>query len=236
MSISPPVFTFRSVNVLADAATRSSGNSSTSILTNISTVIHPEETVLLTGNTGTGKTTFLRLLYGAILPTQGSVSIGGVTTQEMSSKARMLLRRSYGIAFQDCKLLPNRTIVDNIVYPLMIIGKDYTEAKKEACTLLEQFTCKHLQDLLPRDISGGEGHIVTFIRAVLHRPSVLILDEPTADLDAERTDVIADILRERFRTNTTVFAVTHNEKLSSMFGGDRHFHFANGTMTEQTVA
>ena len=179
-------------------------------LQNINLHIRPGEFVSLVGQSGTGKTTFAKLLIAEEQPTHGQIIIGGWDISGIRSSEIPLLRRQIGVVFQDFKLLPKKTVYENVAFALEVCG---AAPKKIASVVPQALKIVGLADKAgryPRQISGGEQQRVVIARSLAHRPKIIIADEPTGNLDSINTREIIDLLKKINEFGTTIVLVTHN--------------------------
>ncbi len=182
-------------------------------LTNINLKIERGEFVFLTGPSGAGKTTLLRLLYGALTPTRGQVLIDGQNVSRMAASQIPLLRRSVGVVFQDFKLLPARTVFENVAITLEVLGWGRADIGKKVMHVLKQMGMESKLNLTPQRLSGGEQQRVALARALVNDPKVLLADEPTGNLDDANKNQILNIFKEANVRGTTVVVATHDRRL-----------------------
>lgn len=182
-------------------------------LRDVTVNIEKGEFVFLIGPTGSGKTTFLRLIYREIKPTRGSVYVMGENLAKMKEKEIPYLRRQIGFVFQDFKLLPYKTVYENIAFALEVIGCNPDEADARVEEILDRVGLSHRRDLLPYQLSGGERQRVAIARALVNDPPILLADEPTGNLDFEAARGIMELLLEANLHGTTVIVATHNRDI-----------------------
>lgn len=182
----------------------------TSGLSNISLVIEKGEFVFLVGPTGSGKTTLLRLLIADTLPTKGTVIVEDLDLGKLPHSKIPHLRKKIGVVFQDLKLLMDRTVLENIVLPLEVVGIKFIEAKKRAEAVMEQIGISTHRDKFPIQLSGGELQRAAIARALVLSPDILLADEPTGNLDPETGREIVKLLLNINEKGTTVIMATHN--------------------------
>ena len=175
--------------------------------------IEKGEFVFLTGPSGAGKTTLLRLLYGALTPTRGQVLIDGQNVSRMTSAQIPQLRRMVGVVFQDFKLLPTRTVFENVAITLEVLGWGRADIGKKVMHILKQMDMESKLNLTPQRLSGGEQQRVALARALVNDPKVLLADEPTGNLDDANKNQILNIFKEANIRGTTVVVATHDRRL-----------------------
>jgi len=182
-------------------------------LNGITLRIEKGEFVFLTGPSGAGKTTLLRLLYGALTPTHGQVLIDGQNVSRMAASQIPILRRSIGVVFQDFKLLPNRTVFENVSITLEVLGWGRADIGKKVMHVLKQMGMEGKINLTPQRLSGGEQQRVALARALVNDPKILVADEPTGNLDDANKNQILNIFKEANVRGTTVVVATHDRRL-----------------------
>ena len=197
------------------------------ILSDINLNIDKGEFVFLTGASGAGKTTLLKLIFCEERATHGQILVNNLNLARINSTRRAWLRRSIGFVFQDFHLLPNRTIQDNILFPLEIAGIPRREAKKRTRVILKNLGLEHRLHLKPPPLSGGEQQRVAIARAIINDPILLLADEPTGNLDPENTHAVMEILKEVNARGTTVIVATHDRSLIEGYP-KRVIHLASG--------
>ncbi|MBM3231105.1 cell division ATP-binding protein FtsE [Candidatus Peregrinibacteria bacterium] len=186
---------------------------SVKVLESISFRINPGEFVCITGKSGAGKSTLLHLLTGAEMISRGSIEIDGVDLRTVPAPVMQLFRRRLGIVFQDYKLLRNRTVAENIAFPLEVCGVPDAEITKRVRTVLAQMDLTKHANTLPAALSGGEKARTAIARAVVHSPLILLADEPTGNIDPEQSLEIMRLFREIHAKGTTVVIATHDTGL-----------------------
>jgi len=169
--------------------------------------------VFLTGPSGAGKTTLLRLLYGALTPTRGQVLIDGQNVSRMTDSQIPHLRRMIGVVFQDFKLLPSRTVFENVSITLEVLGWGRADIGKKVMHTLRQMGMESKIHLTPERLSGGEQQRVALARALVNDPKILLADEPTGNLDDANKNQILNIFKEANVRGTTVVVATHDRRL-----------------------
>jgi cell division transport system ATP-binding protein len=179
-------------------------------LSDVTVDVDKGEFVFLVGSSGSGKSTFLRLLLKEDSPTAGSVHVAGKDLARLSHWKVPALRRQIGCVFQDFRLLPNKTVFDNVAFALEVIGKPRQLIDKVVPEVLELVGLQGKGGRLPDELSGGEQQRVAIARAFANRPMILIADEPTGNLDPSTSVGIMKLLDRINRTGTTVIMATHD--------------------------
>jgi len=182
-------------------------------LRDISLTLERGEFVFLTGSSGAGKTSLLRLLFGAEQPSAGQILVSGRNITRMKAAQVPALRRQIGVIFQDFKLLPERTVFDNVAIALEIAGTAKREIRTRVWSLLKRLGLGHRIDHRPRTLSGGEQQRVAIARALVNDPPLLLADEPTGNLDPGLALDIMDIIADAHARGTTVIVATHDPTL-----------------------
>ncbi|MEK7653114.1 MAG: cell division ATP-binding protein FtsE [Patescibacteria group bacterium] len=182
-------------------------------LKNINLHIEPGEFVSIVGQSGSGKTTVVRLLISEIRPTSGKIIIGGWDITNVNRRQIPALRCQIGVVFQDFKLLPKKTVFENVAFALEVSGTPKSRIAKIVPQVLDIVDLKDKTGRYPQELSGGEKQRVAIARALIHRPKVLLADEPTGNLDALNTKDIIDLLLKINEFGTTVVLVTHNKDI-----------------------
>ena len=169
------------------------------------------EFVYIIGPTGSGKSTLIKLLDGEELPTKGNVEVVGINVGELKRKQVPIYRRNIGVVFQDFRLLPTKTVYENIAYALEVINMKKPQIKKRVDEVLDVVSLKEKKTSFPHELSGGQQQRIAIARAIANRPKVLIADEPTGNLDPGKSDQIMNLLeRINKRYGTTILMVTHD--------------------------
>ncbi|PIF03579.1 MAG: cell division ATP-binding protein FtsE [Propionibacterium sp.] len=179
-------------------------------LQKITVDIEAREFVFLVGASGSGKSTFLRLILREHRPTTGTIHVAGKDLNHLRSWQVPKLRRSIGTVFQDFRLLPGKTVHENVAFALQVIGRPTREINKAVEETLELVGLTGKEKRLPGELSGGEEQRVAIARAVVNRPKILIADEPTGNLDPENSIGIMKLLDRINKLNTTVIMATHD--------------------------
>ena len=167
----------------------------------------------LVGPNGAGKSTLISLLIGHEKPTSGMITIDGVHIEKMDFTMRQLFRRKIGIVFQDYKLLPKKTVYENVAFAMEVCGSPEYEISQKVPMILDMVGLLPRQQQYPDELSGGEQQRCALARALVHSPNLLIADEPTGNLDEQTSAEIMHILRTINESGTTVIMTTHNPKL-----------------------
>jgi cell division transport system ATP-binding protein len=182
-------------------------------LVDVSLEINKGEFVFLTGPSGAGKSTLLKLIFCAERPTRGQLLVNGRNIGRLARSAVPYLRRNVGVVFQDFKLLPRRTVEENVSVALEVLGTRTTEIRRKTFALLKQVGLAHKLHHYPPRLSGGEQQRVAIARALVNDPQILLADEPTGNLDASRSQEILELLEAANARGTTIIVATHDEKL-----------------------
>jgi cell division transport system ATP-binding protein len=187
-------------------------------LSDVSVRVDKGEFVFLTGPSGAGKTTFLRLLFRDEVPTTGQVLVNNESIAAMPPSRVPYLRRQIGVVFQDFKLLRRKTVFENVAYATQVIGLPAKEQRRRTYHVLEMLALNHRLHSYPEQISGGEQQRVAIARALVNRPLVLLADEPTGNLDPELSLQIVELFKEINAQGTTVVFATHDRELIRRLG------------------
>src|SRR5688500_298773 len=190
------------------------GRSRIPALADITFSVNPGDFTVLHGASGAGKTTLLRMLYRAERPTEGEIEVAGFDLSTLRRREIPQLRRSIGIVFQDAKLLPGRTVFDNVAFVLRVLGTPRREIMPLAFTALKAVGLSARAQAYPHQLSQGEAQRVSLARALVKAPPLLLADEPTGNLDAEMADEILALLKEAWTRGTTVVLATHQAGLA----------------------
>ncbi len=185
----------------------------TPALTNVNLDIEKGEFVFLVGASGSGKTTFLRLLLREELPDQGRILEAGRDIGALPKWRVPYLRRNIGCVFQDFRLLPNKTVFENVAFALEVIGRPRSTVDSQVPQILELVGLGEKAKNLPGELSGGEQQRVAVARAFVNRPLILLADEPTGNLDPSNSESIMALLERINRTGTTVVMATHDKNM-----------------------
>lgn len=169
--------------------------------------------VFLTGASGAGKSTLLKLIYAGLKPSSGQVQVDGQNVTRLSRSQIPYLRRMIGVVFQDFKLLPNRTVFENVAITLEVLGWGKSDIGKKVYHMLKQMGLEQKLNVSPLRLSGGEQQRVALARALVNDPKILLADEPTGNLDEENKQLIVNIFKEANIRGTTVVVATHDRRL-----------------------
>lgn len=184
-----------------------------SVLNQVTVTIHQGEFVYLVGPSGAGKSSLLKLLYREAEASTGRLKVGQYDLTKITDRQLPYLRRSIGVVFQDYKLLPNKTVYENVAFAMEVIGEKRKVIKKRVNEVLSQVGLKRKAKSFPAQLSGGEQQRVAIARAIVNQPKLLIADEPTGNLDPERSEEIMTILESIHEQGTTIIMATHNKEL-----------------------
>jgi len=186
-------------------------------LKNLSFEIAKGEMVFLTGHSGAGKSTLLKLIAAIECPNSGSVVVNGQNIKSIKNGALPYLRRNLGLIFQDHKLLFDRSAFDNVMLPLQICGFDHRESSKRVRAALDKVGLLKREKTNPIALSGGEQQRLCIARAIVNRPSILLADEPTGNLDTEYSNEIMHIFKSFHQVGVTLVISTHDESVLKQF-------------------
>jgi len=199
--------------ILLDRVTKKYPRSSNASLDRISLHVDPKEFVIVVGQSGAGKTTLLRLLTREERPSSGKIIVGGIDYDKLKDKDIPILRRKIGVVFQDFKLLPNKTVFENVAFALEIVGVSNREIRHTVPKVLDIVNLKGKENRMPRELSGGERQRVAIARAIVRQPRILVADEPTGNLDPKHAWDVIKVLEKINRYGTTVLLTTHNQDI-----------------------
>jgi cell division transport system ATP-binding protein len=196
-------------------------------LSNITLDISKNELLFISGPSGAGKTTLLKLLYLGEKVSEGQVLIEGINLSRISLDRIPFLRRKFGIIFQDYKLIPTKTVFDNVAIVLEATGKKRRFIEKKVKSILRTVGMEETLHSLPPSLSGGEQQRIAFARAVVGDPKIILADEPTGNLDEVSADIILELLKRFHTRGATVIIATHDKELILKTGG-RVIHLNQG--------
>ena len=176
------------------------------------------EFVFLTGPSGAGKSTFLRLLLMQERPSEGEIFVNGQNLATLSRREIQEYRRGLGFVFQDFKLLPDKTVLENVAFVPRVLGMPLPQQQRRTFQVLKWVGLQHRMSAYPRDLSGGEQQRIAIARALVNDPVLLLADEPTGNLDPDLSREIMELLREVNAGGTTVLVATHDRELIRLVG------------------
>ena len=180
-------------------------------LRQISASIERGEWIFLSGPSGAGKTTLMNIIFGMILPTEGQVEVGGLDLTRASETQLRLYRRNIGFVFQNARLLEHATVFENVALPLQVRGFSDDMMDKLVFGTLEQLGLESFAEVPTKILSGGEKQKVALARAMVTKPSLILADEPTGNLDAQSGQLIMDLFRKIHQQGATIILATHDE-------------------------
>ena len=178
-------------------------------LTNVNLKIEKGEFIFLVGASGAGKSTFIKLLLKEQDPTNGKIYVGGQDISEISRRKIPFFRRSISVIFQDFRLLPNKTVFENVAFAMEVIEASSKEIRRQVPMVLSMVGLSERASQYPHELSGGERQRVSIARAIVNNPAILIADEPTGNLDPETAWEIMKVLKSISRRGTTIIMATH---------------------------
>jgi cell division transport system ATP-binding protein len=199
--------------ILLDRVTKTYSRDTAAALDRITLHVEPKEFVIVVGQSGAGKTTLLKLLTREERPSSGKIIIGGIDYDKLKDKDIPMLRRKIGVVFQDFKLLPGKTVFENVAFALEIVGVSNREIRHTVPKVLDIVNLKGKENRMPRELSGGERQRVAIARAIVRQPRILIADEPTGNLDPKHAWDVIRVLEKINRYGTTVLLTTHNQDI-----------------------
>lgn len=199
------------------------------VLSEIDFSIKPGEFVSVVGPSGAGKTTLIKLILGTVQPSEGVLFVHDKDLRELSGEALQQYRRNIGTVFQDYKLLPGKTVFENVAFPLEACNFHLPEILARVPEALAAVGVRHLQDQFPHELSGGEAQRVSLARALVHRPKLILADEPTGNLDSENAKQVIKELLKINMGGVGVLLTTHNHPLVDIIG-QKVVHLENGRL------
>ena len=200
---------FENVTKVYDAGNRA--------LDGVSVHIDDGEFVFLVGPSGSGKSTIIKLLTAELEPTSGSISVNGFQLERIKRRKIPYMRRTLGVIFQDFRLIDNKTVFENVAFAMRVVGASTKEIKKRVPYVLDLVGLENRGRRLPHELSGGEQQRVAIARALVNNPAMIIADEPTGNLDPQRSYEIMRLLERINALGTTVMVVTHEKELVNRF-------------------
>jgi cell division transport system ATP-binding protein len=204
-------------------------------LRDVSLELRKGELAFLTGPSGAGKTTLMRLVFAAERPSEGQILVLGRNVGRLSSSGVPALRRRIGVVFQDFKLLPRRSVEENVAVALDVLGVPRRQARARVFGMLKRVGLQHRRHHPPLALSGGEQQRLAIARALVNEPEILLADEPTGNLDAELTLEIMDLIAGVAARGTAVFVATHDRRLVERYAR-RLVRLEGGRIAEDTGA
>jgi cell division transport system ATP-binding protein len=199
--------------ILLDRVTKTYPKRRDSALNRLSLHVEAKEFVIVVGPSGAGKSTLLKILTREEKPNSGKIIVGGIDYERLKDRDIPKLRRKIGVVFQDFKLLPNKTVFENVSFALEIAGMSNREIKYTVPKVLSIVGLKGKEKSYPRELSGGEMQRVAIARAVVRQPKILIADEPTGNLDPKHAWDVIKVLEKINKYGTTVLLTTHNQEI-----------------------
>ncbi len=185
-------------------------------LENVNISIEKGEFVFIVGSSGAGKSTLMKLLLKEIEPTEGKIFLNKVDITKVKNRRIPYIRRNLGVVFQDFRLLPNKTVYENVAFAMEIVGASGKEIRRQVPIILSMVGLSDKAHNYPNQLSGGEHQRVAIARAIVNNPSVLIADEPTGNLDPDTAWEIMKLIKEINRRGTTVVMATHAKEIVNM--------------------
>ena len=186
-------------------------------LNGVSMQIEDGEFCFLVGPSGSGKSTIIKLITGELKPTSGNVHVNGYSLERIRKREIPYLRRTVGVVFQDYRLIDKMTVYENVAFAMRVIGAKEKEIRERVPYVLELVGLENKMDRHPTEMSGGEQQRLAIARALVNNPSTIIADEPTGNLDPERSFEIMALLQEINDLGTTMLVVTHDHNLVELF-------------------
>jgi cell division transport system ATP-binding protein len=200
-------------------------------LRDLSLRVDKGEFVFLTGPSGAGKSTLLRLLLRQDVPSEGQLVVGGRNLAALTPRQVQTYRRSLGFVFQDFKLLPNRTVLENVAFVPRVLGMPLAQQQRRTFQVLKWVGLQHRMNAQPAELSGGEQQRIAIARALVNDPAIILADEPTGNLDPDLSLEIMNLFREINARGTTVLVATHDRELIRRVGR-RALTLDHGTIVE----
>ena len=202
------------------------------VFSNITLKVNAGDFLYLIGETGSGKSSLLKALYGELKVSAGNISLTDINLNKIKSKEIPALRRKLGIVFQDFQLLPDRSVFDNLSFVLKATGwKDKTKISTRINEVLESVHLNNVKEKMPYTLSGGEQQRAAIARALLNNPEIILADEPTGNLDPEKSNKIIELLQEINAKGTTILIATHDYSIIKKYKA-RTLQCANQKVSE----
>lgn len=187
-------------------------------LQDVNVHIEPGEFVFVVGPSGAGKSTFIKMLFREVLPTTGSIFVNGMDILALSPKEIPFMRRQLGIIFQDYRLLPDRTVFENVAFAMQVIEAPHRKIRRQVMNVLDLVGLRDRANAYPNELSGGEQQRVAIARAIVNNPVFVIADEPTGNLDPETSWDIMGIFKAINDAGTTIVMATHDKEVVDAMG------------------
>ena len=187
-------------------------------LQDVNVHIEPGEFVFVVGPSGAGKSTFIKMLFREVIPSTGSIFVNGTNILELGPKETPYMRRQLGIIFQDYRLLPDRTVYENVAFAMEVIEAPHRKIKRRVLNVLDLVGLRSRCNSYPNELSGGEQQRIAIARAIVNDPLLVIADEPTGNLDPETSWDIMEIFKEINETGTTIVMATHDKEIVDAMG------------------
>ena len=187
-------------------------------LQDVNVHIEPGEFVFVVGPSGAGKSTFIKMLFREVLPTTGSIFVNGTDILSLTPKEIPFMRRQLGIIFQDYRLLPDRTVYENVAFAMQVIEAPHRKIRRQVNNVLDLVGLRHRSNAYPNELSGGEQQRIAIARAIVNDPVFVIADEPTGNLDPETSWDIMEIFKEINSAGTTIVMATHDKDVVDAMG------------------
>lgn len=197
--------------ILVDKVTKQYGDKK--VLDDVSFKIEGGELVTIVGNSGAGKTTLMHALIGAIPTSEGNIKVDSYELPKIRSSKLQEYRRKIGTVFQDYRLLPRKTVFENVAFALEVAGYSQNFIEKRTIEVLQLTGLERLRNHFPQELSGGEQQRTAIARALVHAPELLFADEPTGNLDSENTIALAKLFKKINQSGTTVVIATHDKEV-----------------------
>jgi len=204
------------------------------VLTDVNFQVNPGEFICLTGPSGAGKSTIVHLLIRADVPTNGMIEVDGANLAKLPPPILQLYRRRTGVVFQDYKLLPDRTVEENIAFALEVCGEPDEVVDERTAEIMDRLQLSDRADAFPSELSGGEKTRTALARALVHKPGILIADEPTGNIDPDQSIHILNFLRQVNSEGTTVILATHDRSVVDALGV-RVIRLENGKIVRDSI-
>ncbi|HPP88595.1 MAG TPA: ATP-binding cassette domain-containing protein, partial [bacterium] len=203
-------------------------------LDNINIEINRGELVFLTGASGSGKTTFLQLIYRGIYPTAGEIYVENQEITELPDRKVPMIRKKIGVVFQDFKLLYKKTVFENVAYIMKIMNEKKSMINLKTENILKEVGLWYKKDYLPHTLSAGEQQRLSIARALVNNPPIILADEPTGNLDFDNALNVMELFKKLHYKAATIIIVTHNLELPKLFNG-RHIKLIDGSIVYDSI-